>query len=75
MTDTLKPIAEEYLRDEIRLRPGDRLHRLVARLSDTWFDDLSDDRIVELEHHADNFRLTHSSGKRLSAIAKTGGAS
>lgn len=70
----LKPIAEEYLRDELCLKPGDRLHRLVARLADTWIDDLSDDRIVELERHADDFRLTHANGTSFAALAKTGGA-
>lgn len=63
--NALKPVADEYMRDEIRLKPGDRLHRLVARLGDTWYDDLSDDRILELERLADTFRLTHASGQRL----------
>jgi len=60
----LKPIDSEYLRDEVRLAPGDRLHRLFARLSDTWIDDLSDERIIELERLADDFRLTHANGQR-----------
>lgn len=64
--DNLKPIDGEYLRDVIRLVPGDRLHRLVARLADTYIDDLSEDRIVELERLADTFRITHASGARLS---------
>ena len=63
--DALKPVAAEYLMDEIRLKPGDRLHRLVARLGDTYFDDLSDDRIAELEQMADTFRLTHADGTRI----------
>ena len=63
--DALKPVASEYLMDEIRLKPGDRLHRLVARLGDTYFDDLSDDRIVELERLADTFRITHADGARM----------
>lgn len=64
----LKPIADEYLRDEIRLEPGDRLHRLVARLGDTWIDDLSEDRIIELEQLADTFRITHASGARFNSV-------
>jgi hypothetical protein len=63
--DALKPVADEYMRDEIRLKPGDRLHRLVARLGDTYLDDLSDDRIIELERLADSYRLTHADGKRI----------
>lgn len=74
MTDTeLKPIDGTYLRDVIRLNPGDRLHRLVARLCDTYIDDLSDDRILELERLVDSFRATHANGSRLAA-SKTGGA-
>lgn len=61
----LKPVADAYLRDEIKLKPNDsRLHRLVARLFDTWYDDLSDERILELELLADSFRLTHADGTR-----------
>jgi len=67
MSAALKPIADEYLRDEIILRPGrSRLHRLVARLFDTYIDDLSDDRIEELERLADTFRVTHANGDRFS---------
>lgn len=71
MAEKLKPINKEYLRDLITLRPGDRLHRLVARLADTYIDDLSDDRIIELERLADTFRLTHANGERLSTAAAT----
>lgn len=69
MAEILKPIDHEYLRDLISLRPGDRLHRLVARLADTYIDDLSEDRIVELERFADTFRLTHANGERFSTEA------
>lgn len=65
MTKELKPVDAKYLRDAIRLKPGDRLHRLVARLSDTYIDDLSDARIIELERLADTFRLTGADGRRL----------
>ena len=61
----LKPIAGSYLHSEIRLQPGDRLHRLVARLCDSWIDDLTDEAIIEIEKFADDFRLTHASGGRL----------
>lgn len=65
--DALKPVADDYLRDFIKLNPGDRLHRLVARLGDTWIDDLSEDRIIELEQLADSFRITHASGARFNS--------
>ncbi len=65
----LKPVADEYLRDEIRLEPGkSRLHRLVARLFDTYIDDLTDERIIELEQLADTFRITHASGTRFNSV-------
>jgi hypothetical protein len=67
MAPDLKPVDETYLRDELRLRPGNRLHRLVARLFDTYIDDLSDERIVEIERMVDTVRITNASGRRLSA--------
>lgn len=63
--DGLKPVSSEYMRDVISLKPGDRLHRLVARLGDTYIDDLTEDRIVEIERLADTFRLTHADGSGL----------
>lgn len=66
MAIALKPIDGGYLRDVIKLNPGDRLHRLVARLGDTYIDDLTDERIIELEELADTFRLTHADGRRMS---------
>lgn len=64
MAADLKPIDEAYLRDVIRLAPEQRLHRLFARLCDTYIDDLTDERIVELEQLADLFRITHANGQR-----------
>jgi hypothetical protein len=61
----LKPVEPSYMLSMITLKPGDRLHRLVSRLADTYFDDLSDDRIIELERLADTFRLTHADGSSL----------
>lgn len=60
----LKPIDETYARSQIVLRPGDRLHRVVQRLADTYIDDLTDDRILEVERLIDSYRLTHASGER-----------
>lgn len=62
MMDDLKPIDSTYLRDELRLKPGSRLHRLVARMFDTYIDDIDDNRIVEIERIVDSFRITHASG-------------
>ena len=60
----LLPLANEYLLAVHRIQPGDRLHRLISRLMDTYIDDLDDDRISELERHVDTFRLTHADGSR-----------
>ena len=65
MTAKLKEVSRDYLTETHVIKPGDRLHRLVSRLADTYYDDLSEDRIVELELHADTFRLTHADGLRL----------
>jgi hypothetical protein len=64
MSDHLKPVSEDYLRVEHRIRPGDRLHRLVSRLADTYYDDLSDDRIEELERKIDEWRWMSADGSR-----------
>jgi hypothetical protein len=36
----------------------------VARLSDTYYDDLTDERIVELERHVDEWRWMHADATR-----------
>lgn len=60
----MKPIASEYLNETFEVRPGDRLHRLMARLSDTHYDDLSEERIEELEHKIDEWRWMHANADR-----------
>lgn len=60
-------IAPEYANSELKVKPGDRLHRLVALLFDTYFDDLSDDRITELERHIEGWRWCNAAGKRVDA--------
>ena len=62
MTQTIAPA---YANGELRLRPGDRLHRLVAMLFDTYIDDLSDDRIAELERQVESWRWCNAAGKRV----------
>jgi hypothetical protein len=64
MMKGLKPVAREYMEADHRVRPGDRLHRLIARMADTWIDDLSDDRILDLEQMVDGWRLTHADASR-----------
>jgi hypothetical protein len=61
----LKPISVSYLEREIRLKPGERLHRIVARMCDSYIDDLTDEAIVELEKAVDDLRLTSASGQPL----------
>lgn len=52
----MKPIAAGYRFAAVTARPGDRLHRLFARLADTHVDDVSDDRVDELERLIDGWR-------------------
>lgn len=59
----MQPIDPEYADTELTLRPGSRLHRLVAMLFDTYIDDLSDERIAELERHVEGFRWCNAAGK------------
>jgi len=61
----MKPISSEYLTQTFEVKPGDRLHRLIARMADTYFDDLSDDRIEALEQFVDDWRWMNASGTRL----------
>lgn len=58
-------IADRYAKAPITLEPGDRLHRLVAILFDTHYDDLTDDRIAELEQHALSWRWMNADGERV----------
>ena len=60
----LLPIDPEYLSEPHTIKRGDRFFRLVSRLTDTYYDDLSDDRIEELEAHIDQWRLCHADGTR-----------
>lgn len=60
-----KPIAPEYLNSELTVKPGERLHRFVAMLFDTYYDDITDERIADLEATVENFRWMNASGQRL----------
>lgn len=61
----MQKIAPEYLNKTIRIEPGNRLHRLAAMLVDTWCDDLTDERIAELERHVESFRWMNASAERI----------
>ncbi len=61
----MQKIAEDYLNKPITLVPGDRLHRLVAMLFDTYCDDLTDERLRELEEHVEQFRWMNAGGERV----------
>ena len=58
-------IDPEYLNNKLEVKPGSRLHRLVAMLFDTYYDDLTEARIAELEEHVARFRWMSASGKRV----------
>lgn len=59
----MQKIAEEYANRPITFMPGERLHRLVAMLCDTWYDDLTDDRIRALEAQVETFRWCNADGE------------
>lgn len=71
MSGALKPVSAEKLSNLYRIKPGDRLHRLVARLADSWIDDISDERILELEALVDSWRLTDSDGRRFETAVQS----
>lgn len=58
-------IDPEYLNKELTSMPGSRLHRLVAMLFDTCYDDLTAERIADLEKRVEEFRWMNASGKRV----------
>lgn len=65
-----QPIAAEYLNSELTVRPGSRLHHLVAMLFDAYCDDVTDERIAELEAQVERFRWMHGNGKRIASDRK-----
>lgn len=60
-----KPIAGEYLNRELTVKPGEKLHHLLAMLFDTYYDDLTEERIADLEATVENFRWMNASGQRI----------
>lgn len=61
----MQSIADRYTKQAITFEPGNRLHRLAAILCDTWYDDLTDQRIAELEEHAMSWRWMSADGDRV----------
>lgn len=61
----MQRISDEYLKKTLVIEPGCRLHRLVAMLHDTWYDDLTDERISELIRHVESFRWLNASAERV----------
>lgn len=67
MSAPLKPVADEYLLETHIIKPRDRIHRLVSRMADTHYDDLTDDRIEQLERQVDEWRWMHADTTRFPA--------
>lgn len=61
----MQKVDEKYLNSDLKVEQGNRLHRLVAMLFDTWYDDLTEDRIAELEQHVESFRWMNASAERV----------
>lgn len=62
MTDK---ISDTYANHAITLLVGDKLHRLVAMLCDTYYDDVTETRIAELQETVRSWRWMDADGKRL----------
>jgi peptidoglycan/xylan/chitin deacetylase (PgdA/CDA1 family) len=60
----MQKIAPEYANAELTVRPGDRLHRIVALLFDTYYDDVTD-HIAEIERSIEAWRWCAADGKRV----------
>ena len=58
-------VSDEFLKQILVIEPGSRLHLLVAMLYDTWYDDLTDERISELIRHVESFRWLNASAERV----------
>lgn len=61
----MQKIAAEYLNETHQIKPGDRLHRLVALLIDTHLDDLTEQRIKDIERHVESWRWMNAAGERV----------
>lgn len=64
----MQKVSDEYMKSELISRPGERLHRLYAMLCDTYYDDLTDARIEQLEEQVESFRWMNASGERVDRV-------
>lgn len=58
-------IAPQYEFDTLQVEPGNRLHRLMSILFDTYYDDLTESRIQQLEDLAVSWRWMNADGERV----------
>jgi len=68
----MQPIQDEYMCD-LKVEVGTRLHRLVAMLFDTYYDDLTDEHIADLERQVESFRWMNAAGERIDQTSPTEG--
>jgi len=61
----MQKIADDYMLATFTIIPGERLHRIMALLHDTYFDDLTDARITEIEQFIERFRWCNADGQRV----------
>lgn len=65
----LLPIDPDYTMLDHMIGRQSRLHRLICRMLDTYIDDLTDERIEEIERLVDTYRITHANGARINRAA------
>lgn len=58
-------ISAEFANETFRIKPGDRFHRLIALLTDNHYDDVTDQRIEDLERHVESWRWMNAAGERV----------
>lgn len=61
----MQRIADDYANSDLTVEVGCRLHRLVALLHDTHYDDLTEERIGQLEALAQSWRWMNAAGERV----------
>lgn len=65
----MQTIAPEYANEKLTVAPGSRLHRLVALMFDMYIDDLTDERIAELERQVESWRWCNAAGRMISRLS------
>ena len=59
-------VAPEYTKERFVIEPGARLHRLVSLIADTYIDDVTPERIEQIEKQVESWRWMNASGGRVS---------